>query len=242
MQKKFLKMKTTLITGLLLAVFSVSLCAQMLEPTEDKALVNIAVTNKKEKPLAGEIVLLTAQKDKKVYQGHTDKMGKLSLLIPKGDTYEVVYRNITKDVKYKNMTVPNENGELTIEMRLMFEPGKVVVLENVEYDFGKASLRPSSYKTLNDLVEYMKYKEQVEIEVSGHTDNKGSDDANLKLSQARAESVRNYLISKGIAANRMVAVGYGETMPIALNENADGSDNPDGRQKNRRTEVKIMKE
>ncbi len=231
-----------LLACLLLILPAVLLKAQKLEPTEDKALVNITVTSSSGKPLADETILLTAQKDKKVYQSHTDKAGKLALLVPEGDTYTVVYKNITQDVKYKDLTIPAEKGAYTFDLKLMFEPSKVIVLENVEYDFGKATLRPTSYKTLNDLADYMKTKNQTEIEIAGHTDNKGSEDANMKLSQARAESVRTYLISKGVTPSRIVAKGYGETVPIAPNENFDGSDNPEGRQKNRRTEVKITKE
>ncbi len=223
-------------------MFCVLLQAQNLAPTEDKALINLVVTDTKGNPLSGETVLLTAQKDRKVYQGHTDKAGKLSFMLPEGDTYEILYKNITQDVRYDDLTILAEEGAYTFELELMFEPGTVVVLDNVEYDSGKATLRPISYKTLNALVEYMKIKDGVEIEISGHTDSKGLNDANIILSQTRAEGVRSYLISKGISANRIIAVGYGATMPIAANENADGSDNPEGRQKNRRTEVRIIKE
>jgi len=72
------------------------------------------------------------------------------------------------------------------------------------------------------------------IEISGHTDDVGDDASNLTLSQQRAESVRNYLIKKGIAANRVVAKGYGETMPVTTGTSDEA------RQKNRRTEVKIL--
>jgi outer membrane protein OmpA-like peptidoglycan-associated protein len=68
----------------------------------------------------------------------------------------------------------------------------------------------------------------------------GSDKYNLKLSEARAQSVVTYLISKGIDASRLKAKGYGSTQPIAPNTNEDGSDNPEGRQKNRRTEFKVL--
>ncbi|RMG83714.1 MAG: OmpA family protein, partial [Bacteroidetes bacterium] len=78
------------------------------------------------------------------------------------------------------------------------------------------------------------------VEISSHTDSKGDDEYNMKLSQRRAESVVNYLIKKGIEKERLHAKGYGETKPIAPNVNPDGSDNPEGRAKNRRTEFKII--
>ena len=76
--------------------------------------------------------------------------------------------------------------------------------------------------------------------IASHTDSKGNDAYNVRLSQKRAESVVQYLIKKGIKIERLQAKGYGETIPIAENTNEDGSDNPDGRQRNRRTEFKIL--
>jgi len=78
------------------------------------------------------------------------------------------------------------------------------------------------------------------IELATHTDSKGADDYNLKLSQKRADAVLQYLIEKGIVKERMTAKGYGESQPIAPNTNKDGSDNPEGRSLNRRTEIKII--
>jgi OOP family OmpA-OmpF porin len=80
----------------------------------------------------------------------------------------------------------------------------------------------------------MKWKEEQKIEIAGHTDNVGKDADNLKLSLQRAEAVRNYLIKKGIKADRITAKGYGATQPVADN----GTDA--GRQKNRRTEVVLL--
>jgi len=80
------------------------------------------------------------------------------------------------------------------------------------------------------------------IELSSHTDSIGSDSYNDKLSQGRAESCTNYLISKGITKERVIAKGYGERVPIEPNSLPSGRDNPEGRQKNRRTEYKIIGE
>ena len=80
----------------------------------------------------------------------------------------------------------------------------------------------------------MKWKENEKIEIGGHTDNVGSDADNLKLSQQRAEAIRQYLIKKGIQPARVIAKGYGASEPVA-----DNSTN-EGRQNNRRTEVKIL--
>jgi outer membrane protein OmpA-like peptidoglycan-associated protein len=77
------------------------------------------------------------------------------------------------------------------------------------------------------------------VEIRSHTDSKGNDDYNMKLSQNRAQSVVNYLVKKGITADRLKATGMGETEPIAPNE-INGKDNPEGRQLNRRTDFKII--
>jgi len=223
-------------------ILGISSKAQVLEPTANMALMNVIVANKNGKALDGEIVSFVASKDKKVYKGNTKSDGKFSILIPIGDVYEVSYKNFTEDIKYNKIEIPSEPALYTWDVSIIFEPGRVIVLENVEYDFDKASLRPSSFKALDDLVEVMKIKDKLEIEIGGHTDSKGTPEYNIKLSQARAEAVRNYLISKGIKANRVTAQGYGMLQPIAPNTNSDGSDNPDGRQKNRRTEVKVTKE
>ena len=74
-----------------------------------------------------------------------------------------------------------------------------------------------------------------------HTDSKGTDAYNIKLSQARAQSCVDYLASKGVPISRMVAKGYGESRPIAPNTSPTGKDNPDGRQLNRRTEFKVLR-
>jgi outer membrane protein OmpA-like peptidoglycan-associated protein len=80
------------------------------------------------------------------------------------------------------------------------------------------------------------------VEIGSHTDSTGTDSYNMKLSQRRSESVVSYLISKGIPTERLVAKGYGMRLPIAPNTNPDGSDNPEGRQLNRRTVMKIIGE
>jgi len=228
-----------------IALFSftyiISLQAQKLEATNEKALLNVTVSNKAGKPLEKEEVSFVGLKDKKVYKGITDSQGKFSILVPIGDTYEIHYKDFTEETNYSQIIIPEEKGIYIADVIVTFEPAKSFTLKNVEFDLGKATLRPTSFKALNDLVEVMKMKDKMEIEIAGHTDNIGSEESNMKLSQARAEAVRNYLISKGIKPERITAIGYGDTQPIAYNTNPDGSDNPAGRQQNRRTEARITK-
>lgn len=121
------------------------------------------------------------------------------------------------------------------------EIGQVFRLNNVFFDFDKYSLRSESFVELDRVVAFLNEYPHIEIEMSAHTDSKGSDEYNMTLSDNRAKSVREYIIGKGIAAGRIVSHGYGETMPVASNTNPDGSDNPEGRQLNRRVEFKILK-
>jgi len=118
---------------------------------------------------------------------------------------------------------------------------KVYTLSNILYDFDKATLTAASKLVLDTLYELLKENPTFHIELSSHTDGKGNDAYNLKLSQARAQSCVDYLVKKGISKKRMVAVGYGMRKPVAPNKNEDGSDNPEGRALNRRTEFKITK-
>ena len=121
------------------------------------------------------------------------------------------------------------------------EIGQVFRLNNVFFDFDKYSLRPESYVELDRVVGFLNEYPNIEIEMSAHTDSKGADDYNLSLSDNRARSVREYILSKGIVATRIISQGYGETKPVATNINPDGSDNPEGRQLNRRVEFTILK-
>lgn len=108
---------------------------------------------------------------------------------------------------------------------------KKLVLEGVNFDHDKATLREDSYPILDQAAASLKEWGDVKVEVAGHTDSKGKDKYNLKLSQRRAEAVRSYLISKGIAADRLTAKGYGESKPVADNKTEAG------RYKNRRVEL-----
>ena len=115
------------------------------------------------------------------------------------------------------------------------EIGQVVRLNNVFFDFDKFDLRSESFVELDRVVKLLNENPAIEIEMSAHTDSYGSDDYNFTLSDNRAKSVREYIISKGIAPTRIVSQGYGETKPVAPNDNAEN------RQLNRRVEFKILK-
>jgi OOP family OmpA-OmpF porin len=116
-----------------------------------------------------------------------------------------------------------------------------IVLKDILYDFNSAELNPGSEKILDQLYTLMTDNPTMEIELSAHTDNVGSKNYNLSLSDKRAHSCVNYLITKGIATERLKSKGYGFSKPVAPNQFPNGKDNFLGRQQNRRTEFKITK-
>jgi OmpA-OmpF porin, OOP family len=221
------------ITVLLTSIYSVQ--AQNLLPTEQQVLVEVLVSDNTGKALPGETVIFSGRRVKKTYTVVTGDQGTVSLLLPKKDVYDVSYKDLFAEKDYALLEVPEEAGLFTYNVEIIYEPSRVFVLENVYFEFGKSILKPESFASLDELVALLKAEPAMEIEISGHTDNVGTHESNMKLSQDRAESVRQYLIKKGIMASRVKAVGYGATVPIASN------DTDEGRQMNRRTEVKIVK-
>jgi OOP family OmpA-OmpF porin len=118
---------------------------------------------------------------------------------------------------------------------------KPIVLKNIYYSFNSAELTPKDKNVLDTtLLALLKGAPEFIIEISAHTDSIGDSEYNLQLSQERAGNVVKYLISKGISTERLIAKGYGASRPIAPNFNPDGSDNPEGREMNRRTEFRVV--
>lgn len=206
--------------------------------TVQTAVVEAHVVNSKSQPRKGDLVVLRGEKRKKSYSGRTDKLGVVRISLPVGDDYNVSMRTFSDTMSFGTLAIPALNeGEFyssPFRIDVTYEPGKQFTLDNVEFDIGKATLRSVSFKELDELVEYLEWKDEQKIEVAGHTDNVGKDEANQKLSQQRADAVRNYLVKRGIGADRIIARGYGATEPVADNATAQG------RQRNRRTEVRLL--
>ena len=205
------------------------------QTTVGKATINVIVMSNLKTPIESQEVSFVSAKNKKVYSGISKKDGKFQILIPIGDKYKVQYQSLTSKKDYTEMNIPNVEG-VTADCKLTITPGTKFTLDNVFFDSGKATLKPESFVELDELVKYMTQKKTAVIEVSGHTDNVGHKEANQQLSQDRANSVKTYLLKKGIEANRVEAKGYGDTVPIA--DNATDA----GKKQNRRTEVKILKQ
>lgn len=203
------------------------------------APVDVSIVDAKTgRQLNNEIVVFKSQANKTEYQGLSDSTGKFTLRLPSGSKYEIFILGFNDSTSYTVLDIPalkgNQFYKNPFKVDIQFDPPKAFVLDNVTFETGKAELKPASYPVLDELVEYLKRKDDEKIEVGGHTDDVGKAEANMILSNNRANTVRAYLLTKGIAPERVSARGYGMDMPIAEN------DTEEGRALNRRTEVKIL--
>ena len=121
-----------------------------------------------------------------------------------------------------NTTVTREEDKLVVTMS-----------DAILFDINSAALKPPAMQTLDQMADVMVRYPESDIIVAGHTDSTGTEKYNQDLSERRAKSVKNYLISKGVAVQRITAIGFGKNMPVATN------DTPEGREQNRRVEIEI---
>jgi outer membrane protein OmpA-like peptidoglycan-associated protein len=209
--------------------------AQELKPTLSQAVLTVIVEDDKGKPQTEKKITLTSEKNGRQYSGTTNADGKFVLLIPPAQKYKVEYK-LFSETHDDELEMPTSERPYRFKYTMTITPPRTFTLNNVFFDSGKATLRPESDKELNELAELMNLQKTLVIEIAGHTDNVGTAESNQKLSEDRANSVRQYLLKKGIEPARVTAKGYGDTMPVADNSTAAG------KQKNRRTEVHIISE
>lgn len=213
---------------------------------KSKMLVGMVLDCETRQPLSGaRVTLLDTINNKIIDQQTIDASGLYTFEVEVKKRYKVLVEK--ENYFSKGMQVstnPLENMDTLMSPSLClnrYEIGKAIILKDIFYDYNKADLRQQSLVVLDTLYQIMIDNPAITIELSAHTDSKGTDAYNLKLSEARAQSCVNYLISKGIARSRLESKGYGESKPIAPNNLPNGKDNPDGRQLNRRTEFKVLR-
>lgn len=164
--------------------------------------------------------------------------GEYKIVLPYGNKYGFSANAQAFIPVSEHIDLTEVDGYKEINRDLYLVPvkiGETVRINNVFFDFGKSILRTESYPELNRIVSLINLNPDLEIEISGHTDNTGEDKVNLKLSDERAKAVKNYLVLKGIPETRVSAKGFGETKPVA------GNDTEEGKQFNRRVEFTILK-
>jgi outer membrane protein OmpA-like peptidoglycan-associated protein len=189
------------------------------------------------KPLQGTLKIIDNISTKEVVTINTNAEGYYEVAVPTGKKYEIIVKAQDYQTAYEIVNVPvsQKNQEIVKDFPLNnLAVGSKIILKNIFYDFDKATLRAQSIIELDHLIQLLNDYPNMRIELSSHTDNKGTADYNVYLSNARSKSCVDYLISKGVSKNRLEYKGYGLTQPIATNETDAG------RQMNRRTEFKIL--
>ncbi len=188
-------------------------------------------------PLRAMAILSTLPAGKVVDSLLSDVNGTLMMALPLGENYALhVYRkgylfysdhfNLMKDTTAKRI---HENIMLQA-----VAAGNRIRLENIYFRFDESELSPAAFPELNRVVQFLKQNGGIRVQISGFTDNVGTEAYNLKLSVERAKAVSDYLVAHGISASRLTCKGYGNTRPVADNATAEG------RAKNRRTEIVIL--
>ncbi|UKN01343.1 OmpA family protein [Paracrocinitomix mangrovi] len=189
------------------------------------------------KPVEAVIEIINNQTGESVENFTTNSAsGKFLLSLNSGANYGIAVKADGYLFHSENFDIPEGSAynlvNKTIELKNI-KVGSKIALRNVFFDTGKSNLRPESNAELDRLVKLLKDVPSLKIELSGHTDNTGSAQGNITLSQDRADAVMAYLVGKGINKSRLTAKGYGSDKPVATNDSAEG------RQLNRRTEFEI---
>lgn len=222
-----------------------------IESTRTHAAMRLFVIDRDEGPIQGVVIKLTGPDGTAYYTNETDSVGYAEVLVPAGARYEIEYLSLGRRNTMASVNVPegpNQDIRLTMRYRRqrpppppIVEPGSPepaqpepadrFVLEDVLFASGEATIDPESFPRLDRVVEYMTHRPNVRIIIAGHTDNVGNPRRNQQLSERRAQAVRTYLIEHGIDGDRLEAVGFGDTQPVAPN------DTEEGRAQNRRIEA-----
>lgn len=169
--------------------------------------------------------------------------GRYVIVLPPGKNYSIVYE--ANDYLYQsdNINISDTTAYQVIDRPVELEPLKVgqkIVVRNIFFASGQSLLQAESKAELEKLIDLMNKRPMLIVEIAGHTDASGSDELNQKLSEKRALSVADYLVDHGIDRSRLRTTGFGESRPIAVNYNKDGSPNKQGMSLNRRFEFTVL--
>lgn len=191
---------------------------ESVRPTRTIYMDGIVFDAQSRKPLGGHFQLIDLKTGKTVVESDADKItGEFLVTLPTNRDYALNVNYPGYNFFSKNFTLTIPENKEPYHMSVPLQPiiaGATVRLDNVFFDLNKSTLRPESQVELNKLVDYLNQHKNVQIEISGHTDTRGDADENRKLSEARAKAVYDYVVTKGIAPDRMTYKGYGETKPV----------------------------
>jgi outer membrane protein OmpA-like peptidoglycan-associated protein len=216
---------------------------------ESKVLGTISVTgkvkNQEDQIIPGVKIIVKDNLSGKLVDTYytSSDSGSYYFVLDRGKNYNISYEAEGYLFQSENVNVPKQPEFSVLTKNIILEKvkaGAKIVLNNIFFDSNKATLRKESNLELEKVLKLLKDYPDLKIEVAGHTDSKGNDAVNLKLSQTRSQSVVAALIKKGIDGKRLVAKGYGETMPVAPNTLPNGKPDLKGMQQNRRVELKIL--
>jgi outer membrane protein OmpA-like peptidoglycan-associated protein/tetratricopeptide (TPR) repeat protein len=209
---------------------------------EKKALGTVGVfgviTNLQKKTIKDVIINVIDNGNGKLVGTYvSDNAGKFQFVLNRGLNYNLSFESDGYLMQSANVNTPKENYYSALEKNVVLQPiaeGSKIVLNNLFFDSNKSKIRKESFVELEKVYKFLKDRPNINVEVDGYTDNRGDDKSNIKLSEARSKAVLEYLIKKGILASRIANKGYGKDQPIASN------DSEEGRQMNRRVELKII--
>jgi outer membrane protein OmpA-like peptidoglycan-associated protein len=228
-------------------IYKVSFIDQINKPK--LTLLKGLITDKKTgKPLEATIEIYDNDEDVLVGSFESNSAtGKYMISLPAGRNYGISVKKKGYLFYSENFNIPKDAAFQVVKKDIKLdklEVGKKVVLNNIFYEYNKASLGTSSYNELNKVIELLNNNPKMKIELSAHTDTRGSDAYNNKLSQERAQSCVDYLVGKGVSKTRLVAKGYGEKQLIVTDTEIEKLTSEVTKeaehQKNRRTEFKII--
>lgn len=199
-----------------------------------KGKISDAITND---PITATIEVTDNEADSVIMTSESSEAGEYLVSLPSGKNYAMTIK--AKDYLFhsENFNIPQATNyqEIIKDIQMnKLAAGTKVILSNIFFQFGKAVLETISYPELNRVVKLLEAYPKLKIEISGHTDNKGSLAINKKISEERAKAVVEYLLAKDVTVDRLTYKGYAYLQPVASN------DTEEGRQRNRRVEFKII--
>jgi len=208
--------------------------AQELKASEFKALINLVVTNLEEEPLSNELVFFVSADKEVEVNVKTDEQGKAQVLLPKGKTYNIKYKDLIEKIKYSSFEIPGGIGKYSFDIKIKFEPSDIVLLKGVRFN-EDGSVDEEFAMELDMMWQVLELNPKMEIVVVVHSDNSESESQSLIKTKKQAVAIKKYLVDKGIAESRIKVKGMGAAEPIALNAL------PEGRARNNRIEIRVIK-